>query len=110
MTAQISYWDRVALEKRFSHPLRSDWLEKYLKSPRARILDYGCGYGRTLAQLSAAGYENIFGADFSEAMLGRARHEAPGSQLVRNDGRSFAFQNEFVRSRVALRSAYLHPG
>lgn len=70
MTSQSSYWDRVAHEKRFSHPLRLDWLEKY-SDKQARILDYGCGYGRTLAELSDAGHENIFGMDFSEAMLGR---------------------------------------
>ena len=88
-SSQISYWDRVAHEKRFSHPLRLDWLEQYLKNPRARILDYGCGYGRILAELLDAGYENLLGIDFSEAMLARYRSEAPCAQLIRNDGRTF---------------------
>jgi SAM-dependent methyltransferase len=91
---QISYWDRVACEKRFSHPLRRDWLVRYLKNPRARILDYGCGYGRTLAELSLAGYTNIVGVDFSEAMLLRARGEVPHAELIRNDGRSLPFKND----------------
>ena len=91
---QIDYWDRVAHEKRFSHPLRLDWLGQYLKKPRARIVDYGCGYGRTLAELSAAGYENLFGVDFSEEMLARARVEAYGPGLVRNDGHSLPFKND----------------
>jgi SAM-dependent methyltransferase len=86
MTSQSNYWDRVAHEKRFSHPLRQNWLSPYLNT-RARILDYGCGYGRTLAQLSDAGYEEIFGMDFSEVMLARCRNEVPGSKLIRNDGR-----------------------
>lgn len=90
---QIDYWDRVAHEKRFSHPLRRDWLGQYLKNPRATIVDYGCGYGRTLAELSAAGYENLFGVDFSEEMLARARVEAYGPGLVRNDGHSLPFKN-----------------
>lgn len=90
--AQISYWDRVAPEKRFSHPLRLDWLGRYLKNPQAKILDYGCGYGRTLAELSAAGHENIFGADFSEAMLARSRDEVTHSKVVRNDGRNLPFK------------------
>ena len=91
---QIDYWDRVAHEKRFSHPLRRDWLGQYLKNPRATIVDYGCGYGRTLADLSAAGYENLFGVDFSEEMLARARVEAYGPGLVRNDGHSLPFKND----------------
>lgn len=94
LPSQISYWDRVAPEKRFSHPLRLDWLARYLNSSKAKILDYGCGYGRTLRELSAAGYENIYGADFSRAMLARARDEAPGARLLRNDGRSLPFESE----------------
>lgn len=85
MTSQSSYWDRVAQEKRFSHPLRLDWLEKY-SDKQARILDYGCGYGRTLAELSDAGYEKLFGMDFSEAMLRRCRREVLRTKLIRNDG------------------------
>ena len=93
---QISYWDRVAYEKRFSHPLRLDWLTRYLTNPEARILDYGCGYGRTLAELSRAGYLRVVGTDFSEAMLGRARREVPNSMLVRNDGSALPIKSESI--------------
>ena len=92
-SSQISYWDRVAHEKRFSHPLRLDWLEKY-SAKQSRILDYGCGYGRTLVDLSAGGFQNLVGVDFSEAMLVRARVAAPCAGLVRNDGHSLPFKNE----------------
>ncbi|MDQ5845363.1 MAG: class I SAM-dependent methyltransferase [Acidobacteriota bacterium] len=93
--AQTTYWDRVAYDKRFSHPLRVEWLEQYLENPQARILDYGCGYGRTLADLSHAGYTNSFGVDFSEAMLTRAMFEKPGERkLIRNDGRYLSFKSE----------------
>ncbi len=91
---QISYWDRVATEKRFSHPLRSSWLERYQKSPRARILDYGCGYGRTLADLAEGGFQNFVGVDFSDAMLARASAALGRAVLVRNDGFSFPFQDD----------------
>ncbi|HEV7797834.1 MAG TPA: class I SAM-dependent methyltransferase [Pyrinomonadaceae bacterium] len=91
--SQIRYWDRVAHEKRFSHPLRLDWLRKY-SSKQARILDYGCGYGRTLADLSQASFTNLVGVDFSEQMLARARGQAPGSWLVRNDGHGLPFKND----------------
>lgn len=94
--SQISYWDRVAHEKCFSHPLRVDWLARYLTNPEARILDYGCGYGRTLAELSRAGYTRVVGTDFSQAMLGRARREVPHSMLVRNDGWALPVKSESI--------------
>ena len=62
--AQVRYWDRVAGEKRFSHPLRIAWLTRHAV-PRARILDFGCGHGRTVAELLRGGYKNIIGIDFS---------------------------------------------
>lgn len=92
-SSQIRYWDRVAHEKRFSHPLRLDWLEKY-SNKQARILDYGCGYGRTLVDLSAGGLQNLVGVDFSRAMLARARVAERRAGLVRNDGHSLPFKNE----------------
>ncbi len=88
----MGYWDRVAEQKRFSHPLRVDWLRCYIDSA-ARILDYGCGYGRTLRELSQAGHENIIGVDFSHAMLVRCRRELPGVRVVRNDGCVLPFES-----------------
>jgi len=95
VASQISYWDRVAHEKRFSHPLRLDWLTRY-SNQQARILDYGCGYGRTLAELSRAGYHHVVGTDFSEAMLRRSRRELPHSMLVRNDGSALPIKSESI--------------
>jgi SAM-dependent methyltransferase len=92
-SSQITYWDRVAHEKRFSHPLRLDWLAKY-SNKESRILDYGCGYGRTLAELSEAGFQKLIGVDFSTAMLARAQAAVPGAGLVRTDGHSLPFKKE----------------
>lgn len=89
--AQATYWDRVANEKRFSHPLKKDWLARYLNS-NSRILDYGCGYGRTLAQLISAGYQNAVGVDFSQAMLARCRDEVSQATVVLSDGHSIPLQ------------------
>ncbi len=88
----MSYWDRVAPEKRFSHPLRLDWLAKHLTNPSPAILDYGCGYGRVLAELTAAGHTHTFGVDFSRGMLARARDEAPAATVLCNDGCGLPFQ------------------
>ena len=90
---QVSYWDRVANEKRFSHPLKLDSLRRYSKQ-QARILDYGCGYGRILAELSQAGFQNLVGVDSSRAMLARARVAMPRPVLVRNDGHGLPFTDD----------------
>jgi SAM-dependent methyltransferase len=91
--SQVSYWDRVANEKRFSHPLKLVWLARYSHRD-ARFLDYGCGYGRTLAELSQAGFENLVGVDSSNAMLARARATVARPALVRNDEHSIPFMDE----------------
>ena len=88
-----TYWDRVASEKRFSHPLQLEWLAR-LENRHAWVLDYGCGYGRTLSELAVAGYQNIVGADFSAAMLSRAHNEVPLAELVQNDGHNLPFISE----------------
>jgi SAM-dependent methyltransferase len=93
MASQIDYWDRVAGEKRFSHPLRAEWLARYLNS-KSRILDFGCGYGRTLSELRRNGYQNVVGVDFSEAMLARCRNEVSQSTVVLSDGHSIPLQAE----------------
>jgi len=92
---QTDYWNRVASEKCFSHPLRLEWLLQYLKylRPQARILDYGCGYGRLLNQLSEAGYGNAVGIDFSDKMLRQCRSQFPHLTLVQNDGLTLPFRD-----------------
>jgi SAM-dependent methyltransferase len=93
VASQRSYWDSVARRKRFSHPLRLEWLGQYLDTC-SRVVDYGCGYGRTLAEIAQAGYQNVVGVDFSAAMLTRCRQEFPQSKLVRNDGRTLPFRSD----------------
>src|ERR1019366_9600295 len=92
LSLQTGYWNRVAAEKHFSHPLKLDWLRQHLKPP-ARILDHGCGYGRLLDQLSEAGYRDVVGTDFSEKMLVQCRSRSPHLTLVRNDGRTLPFRD-----------------
>ena len=122
----MDYWDGVAQQKRFSHPLRLDWLQCHLDS-RARILDYGCGYGRIVGEMADAGYQNAIGVDFSAAMLARCRQEFSQVNLVRNDGRTLPFlddsldavllfatltcipQNEAQRALMAEVERVLHP-
>jgi SAM-dependent methyltransferase len=98
LTSQARYWDRVAGEKRFSHPVKLAWLARHLGARRehSTILDYGCGYGRTLAELSRVGYQSILGVDFSRAMLARCHKEVPKAMVVQNDGHSLPLQDSTV--------------
>jgi SAM-dependent methyltransferase len=92
---QVSYWDSVAGEKRFWHPLRLAWLTRHIGST-ARILDFGCGYGRTLADLVRAGYKNVIGVDFSFRMLACCRSQLPDVRLVQNYRQTIPLQKHSV--------------
>jgi SAM-dependent methyltransferase len=80
------YWDGKATQAAFTHPLRLDWLAEIPK--RARLLDYGCGYGRTLSELHEAGWRNSVGVDLSPAMIERGRRERPRLDLRLVEGPS----------------------
>lgn len=74
--AQKDYWDSVAAEKNFT--LRPDFhlLETGI-GKEAFIVDYGCGYGRTLNEFYQMGYRNTLGLDFSSGMIARGRKNYP---------------------------------
>lgn len=80
MLDRRNYWDRSAA-KTFTHPLSGDLLAAL--QPGDRILDYGCGYGRSLAQLAGLGFTNTVGVDFSPQMIARGRRDHPGLDLRR---------------------------
>jgi SAM-dependent methyltransferase len=79
------YWDATAATLSFTHPLDFAWLAELPRD--ARILDHGCGYGRTLAELAAAGWTNTVGVDFAAAMIERGRREHPRLDLRLVDAR-----------------------
>ncbi|MBS2963159.1 class I SAM-dependent methyltransferase [Actinocrinis puniceicyclus] len=72
---QAAYWDGIGATKTFTHPLNPDWLAGW--SRNARVLDYGCGYGRVMAELSAHGFRDLVGADPSAALIARGRRLRP---------------------------------
>ncbi len=77
---QIDYWNKVAREKEFTHPLNMSLLRTHL-SLNSKILDYGCGYGRVCQKLAEEGYTNIVGVDSSTEMIQRGRELYPGLSL-----------------------------
>jgi SAM-dependent methyltransferase len=96
MSLPIDYWNRVASEKRFSHPLNFEWLRRAPNSSCPLIVDCGCGYGRTLNELRQAGFTNVVGIDFSIAMLSRCRETSPDVPLICNDGRSLPLKSNSI--------------
>lgn len=73
---QKAYWNDVAHKKEFTTPFHFKEFAKYVRKD-ARILDVGCGYGRTLEQLYQNGYKNLIGIDFSEKMIQRGKKQYP---------------------------------
>ena len=79
MDSQLDYWDTTGVTKTFGHPIEWAWLDGL---PRyARILDYGCGYGRAVVELSARGFQDLVGVDFAPSMIERARRAVPDAEF-----------------------------
>jgi SAM-dependent methyltransferase len=74
------YWEGPGSAKTFTHPLDQTWLSDL--DPDKPVLDYGCGYGRTLLQLSEWGFTDLSGADISWPMIRRARQALPKARIV----------------------------
>lgn len=51
LARQTPYWDSAGATKTFTHPLNPAWLAGVSRT--ARVLDYGCGYGRIMVELVA---------------------------------------------------------
>ncbi|WP_077192124.1 class I SAM-dependent methyltransferase [Streptomyces lydicus] len=78
----LDFWETTGSAKTFTHPLDPELLAAYV--PRgARVLDYGCGYGRLTAELAGLGYREVRGVDVSAALIARGRREHPELDLLR---------------------------
>lgn len=73
---QKVYWDSVSEQKEFTTPFHANSFSKYVRQD-GKILDVGCGYGRTLDELYHTGYRNLIGIDFSEGMVDRGKKQFP---------------------------------
>ncbi|MGW3654955.1 class I SAM-dependent methyltransferase [Streptomyces sp. NPDC005151] len=77
---QTAYWDAAAATKQFTHPLHTPWLDGI--SRHAAVLDYGCGYGRTMDVLAEQGFDNLTGVDTSPGMIAKARSLHPAMRFA----------------------------
>ncbi len=71
------YWNTEGVQKVFTHPICSEWIENLDR--KSSVLDFGCGYGRLTPALRKEGFSTIFGYDFSAPMIKRAIRENPGA-------------------------------
>jgi len=92
LAEQETYWDGVSEEKEFTLPLQMGEFEKHVSREMA-VLDIGCGYGRTLNDLHDAGFENLFGVDFSQGMIDRGHRLHPYLDLLKNNGGTLPFDD-----------------
>ena len=82
---QKEYWNSIADKKEFTTPFDLNEFSNYVKKDM-KILDVGCGYGRTLSELYEFGYKNLYGVDFSENMIKRAKANNPNIDFEVNEG------------------------
>ena len=75
-STQQEYWNKVAWDKTFTHPLDLDRFSEMVTKD-ANILDFGCGYGRTIIELNNAGFNSVKGVDTSLNLINRAKKVSP---------------------------------
>lgn len=68
----------------------------------ARILDFGCGYGRILARLQDEGFTDLTGIDFSETLVARGKAENPGLDLVTYPGGTLPYPDASFDAALML--------
>jgi len=85
MEDQQRYWNERCAAKTFTSTFMLDAFRQHVPADAA-ILDFGCGYGRTLAELRDAGYTRLTGIDFADALIQRGRRENPGLDLAAYPG------------------------
>ena len=86
LDSQSAYWDRVADKKNFTLPFNTETFRS-LVDLKARVLDFGCGYGRICEILDGLGYRKTIGLDTAEKMIDRGKKQCPHLDLrVLNPG------------------------
>lgn len=95
METQAEYWNKISDEITCTTPMNLAWFEQYV-SKDALVLDVGCGYGRTLAELADVGYENLVGLDSAERMITRGLREHPELDLRVSSGETIDMPDDSV--------------
>jgi ubiquinone/menaquinone biosynthesis C-methylase UbiE len=74
-------------------PIEQQLISEFMPPPAARVLDLGCGAGRTTIGLARAGYQTV-AIDLSIALLTLARRRYPGIEFREMDAANLHFAPE----------------
>jgi SAM-dependent methyltransferase len=69
---QKEYWNEVAEIKTFTHPIDLEILNPHLNK-ESIIVDFGCGYGRIVKELTDLEFQNVCGFDTSKELIARGK-------------------------------------
>lgn len=92
---QREYWNKNAKNINFTTPLDVNRFQE-LVPKNALILDIGCGYGRTLADLYGLGYKRLIGVDTSIEMVKRGKNSYPYIDIRYQEGISIEISDNSV--------------
>lgn len=97
-----SSWERHAEEgTRFTAPGPGEAFFD-LVPPEGLLLDLGCGYGRTMADLFRRGYRRVVGVDAAPAMLRKARAGEPDAGLAAASAGALPFADGAFDAVIAV--------
>lgn len=68
-------------------------LQEFFPTPPARVLDLGCGNGRTTVPLARRGYE-VVGIEYSPSLVELAKQHRPDIDVQHGDARQLKFADE----------------
>jgi ubiquinone/menaquinone biosynthesis C-methylase UbiE len=101
LLTQEEYWDSVAEEKEFTTPFQIKLFKKVVPK-EARIIDVGCGYGRTLHELYLSEFTNLSGVDISKKMIDKGTMLYPQLTIKKYDGSRLPFENNSFDAVILL--------
>ncbi len=98
---QFEYWDRVSSSKTFTHPLDIKRFNVFVDK-QAKILDFGCGYGRICNELYHQGFRNVIGIDLSGKMIERGSQTYPHLEMKVLKGNRLPYNPETFDAVILL--------
>lgn len=96
---QRDYWNKNAFTKNFTASLDVGQFQDLVPKD-ALVLDVGCGYGRTLADLYGIGYKRLIGVDTSAEMVKRGKSAYPYIDIRFQAGAAIDLPDNYVDAVV----------